>query len=59
LKEFADQHRVEYLDLQSLFKDREGNLGEEYSLDGLHLNGAAYTIWAEELKKRIIAGQKR
>jgi lysophospholipase L1-like esterase len=58
LKELAKRHQAEYLNLHPLFKDKDGNLGVDYSIDGLHLNAAAYTIWAKELKA-VIAKQKR
>ena len=45
---------VKYLDLNSHFKDSEGNLNREYSSDGLHLNGSGYQKWKNILIQESI-----
>src|SRR6478736_3218592 len=34
-----------YIDLYNLFKDKEGNLNPNYSVDGVHINDQAYQLW--------------
>ena len=45
---------IKYLDLNSHFKDSEGNLNREYSSDGLHLNGSGYQKWKNILIQESI-----
>ena len=44
---------VEYLDLEPVLADENGDLRKAYSEDGLHLNGAGYAAWVEALRPRI------
>lgn len=50
LKDIAGEFSVPYIDLFSAFKTEGNKLNQEYSLDGLHLNGKGYLLW-----KNIIA----
>jgi lysophospholipase L1-like esterase len=43
-----------FLDLHALFADPSGELSSSHSLDGLHLNGAAYARWAEHVESRLV-----
>jgi len=39
-----------YIDLYSVFTDKEGRLDARYAVDGLHLNDSGYHRWIEILK---------
>jgi lysophospholipase L1-like esterase len=45
LRELATQREVKFLDLHSVFVDREGLLRSDLSTDGLHLNPQGYAAW--------------
>lgn len=47
----ADELNVNCLDLYSLFVDGTGQLMNDLTYDGLHLNEKAYLIWANFLRK--------
>lgn len=40
---------VSWLDVNSLFVDKDGNLRTDYTNDGLHLLGPAYLVWRDFL----------
>jgi lysophospholipase L1-like esterase len=47
----ANQHGMTYLDLYSLFLDKEGGPDPElYEEDGVHLSGKGYTIWSRAVE---------
>lgn len=46
IKEFAQAKNLIFLDVNSVLKDLDGNLDAAYTLDGVHINGAAYLKWA-------------
>lgn len=50
LKQLAQAHQVQLIDLNALFQDKEGKLRKEFTEDGLHLNAAGYAHWASILK---------
>ncbi|WP_235622400.1 SGNH/GDSL hydrolase family protein [Nostoc sp. PCC 7524] len=50
LKSIANQQGVKYLDLYSLFINQQGNIREELTTDGLHLNPAGYLVWRTALQ---------
>ncbi len=50
----ADFEKVFYLDINEVYDDEEGNLGEEYTDDDLHLNSYCYEPWVEYLKSHAI-----
>jgi lysophospholipase L1-like esterase len=52
LKKLAEQHNYKYIDIHSQLLDQQGQLDEELTSDGLHLNGKAYLIW-----KQVITNQ--
>ncbi|WP_082803670.1 SGNH/GDSL hydrolase family protein [Anabaena sp. 4-3] len=61
LKSIAAKQGVEYLDLYSLFVNQQGNLRQELTTDGLHLNPAGYLVWRTALQiyqQRIGTGDK-
>lgn len=54
LKNGAKRHGFTYLDTYVLFSDSDGKLSTKYAeTDGLHLNAAAYKLWAEMLRKLL------
>ena len=53
LKKLSDEEGYHYIDINSLLKDENGVLADEYSRDGVHLNPAAYDVWKEILKEYI------
>ncbi|NER00199.1 MAG: hypothetical protein F6K30_26455 [Cyanothece sp. SIO2G6] len=50
LAEIAEEEGVNYLDLQPLFGDKDGNLRLDLTTDGLHLNDNGYRVWASALQ---------
>ena len=53
LQKLAQQHQLTYIDLHPHFQDEQGHLKAEFTVDGIHLNGNAYLIWKEVLKKHL------
>ncbi len=45
IKNIAMENNLTYIDIFSHLLDSSGNLGEEYTIDGLHLLGNGYLIW--------------
>lgn len=53
LKNYAKKKHIQYIDL-NLKLSPKGFLRKEYSLDGLHLNGQAYILWTQIIKKYFL-----
>lgn len=53
VKEIAERHGAEFLDLHALLKDSRGELKSEVSSDGLHFNSAGYAIYGRALERMI------
>ena len=54
LKALAVAEGAVYLDLYSLFKDKDSDvLPLNLTVDGLHLNSDGYAIWVNALKKTL------
>lgn len=49
----SNSNEVEYIDLNSIFKNNSNHLKDEYSEDGLHLNGNAYEVWISKIEKLV------
>lgn len=49
LRRVAVEHGCAWLDLAASFRDEAGRLRAELTLDGVHLTGAGYALWAELL----------
>lgn len=49
LQRIAEENRIEYIDLHSSFVDKNGQLDEKFTIDGIHLNGEGYKIWVDAL----------
>lgn len=50
LQRIAVKERVKYLDLYPLFSNQQGNLRQEFTTDGLHLNAPGYIVWRTALQ---------
>jgi lysophospholipase L1-like esterase len=50
IKAFSQAKNLIFVDVNSLLKDLDGNLDAAYTLDGIHINGAAYLKWAAEIR---------
>jgi lysophospholipase L1-like esterase len=50
IKVFAAAKNLIFVDVNSVLKDLDGNLDAAYTLDGIHINGAAYLKWAAEIR---------
>ncbi len=46
IKQLAATKGLVYLDVYRVLQDLDGNLDAAYTLDGVHINGAAYLKWA-------------
>ena len=44
---------TDYLDLHASFQDQEGRLDEQYTSDGVHLNGRAYQLWKTKIEHLV------
>jgi len=49
----AGRHGAAFLDLWPALADSSGCLRREYTLDNLHLNGAGYRSWVEQLRPLV------
>ncbi|MER3433119.1 MAG: lysophospholipase [Leptolyngbya sp. ERB_1_1] len=50
LAALANETRVEFLDLQPLFADKEGFLRSDLTTDGLHLSTQGYLVWRSAIQ---------
>ncbi len=55
LKKYCDENNITYLEVYPLLADENGNLKEEYTEDGLHLNSAGYRVVTDYLKPYVEA----
>jgi len=53
IRQLAQEKLVKYIDLYPLLLDLDGNLDAAYTLDGIHLNGAAYLKWKNEIERFV------
>lgn len=51
LIELCKTYKLQYVNLQPVFADENGNMKKEFSIDGLHLRQASYILWANYLKQ--------
>ncbi|MDZ4873661.1 MAG: hypothetical protein CLLPBCKN_003057 [Chroococcidiopsis cubana SAG 39.79] len=51
LQQLATEYSLTYIDLYSYLSDKQHQLKECYTLDGVHLNGQAYSIWKHVIEK--------
>lgn len=50
LKKIASEEQITLIDLHPHFLNADKKLEKKYTMDGLHLNAAGYTLWASLLK---------
>ena len=53
VKKYCEENNITYIDMYSVLEDKEGNLKEEYTKDGLHLNDKGYEIVTKILKPYV------
>jgi predicted alpha-1,2-mannosidase len=53
LETLAGEMDMVYIDLYSFFVTEDNKLDPDYSIDGLHLNGAGYQLWKKLIEKYI------
>ena len=53
LKELAAEYSLIYIELYSYLSNEQGELKDLYTLDGVHLNGQAYSLWKQVIAKYI------
>ncbi len=53
LQGVAKELSLQYIDLFSLLADSQNQLDSAYTLDGIHLNGLAYSVWKQAIEKYI------
>lgn len=51
LQRIANENRLKYIDLHAYFEDRNGQLDQRLTIDGLHLNGEGYKLWIDTLSQ--------
>lgn len=49
LQQIAKDNQAEYADLHPHFEDGDGQLKKEITIDGIHLKGAGYDMWTNQL----------
>jgi lysophospholipase L1-like esterase len=50
LKKIAEENEIQYIDLNPVFQDSNGQLRKEYTVDGIHLSGNGYDAWMNQMK---------
>jgi lysophospholipase L1-like esterase len=53
LQKLAKEFDYDYIDLHSLMKDDNGELRQELTADGLHINAEGYKIWKAEIERTL------
>ncbi len=49
IAQIARDNNLPFVDIYRLLTDAEGNLAQQFTLDGLHLNGAGYQVWKQQV----------
>lgn len=52
LAKLAAEYKLTYINLHEIFDNGKGQLKAELTIDGIHLNPAAYVLWIDYLKKK-------
>lgn len=55
IKDLALKEGLIYLDIHQLLKNDKEELAAKFTADGVHINGAAYSIWKEVVSPHILA----
>jgi len=53
LQELAKEFSFPYIDLFTHLSDSQDQLDAQYTLDGVHLNGSAYSVWKNVIQKYV------
>lgn len=53
IQKTAKKFGLEYIDLHTIFKDKNGRLDSKFTADGVHLNGAAYMHWKNAIIDKV------
>lgn len=53
IKEYAKSKKICYIDLYSLYVDKNGDLNNKYTEDGVHILSEAYSLWADLIKSYV------
>lgn len=53
LKKLAADLNIQYLDIGAEYKNNQGRMGSEYSVDGIHLLKDSYNKWANRVRELI------
>lgn len=53
LERVAKENGNTFIDLHSLFADKDGELKGEWTVDGVHITGEGYKAWENEIKKYV------
>ena len=53
IQKLAADKKVTWIDVASSLKDDKGQLKDNLTFDGLHLNGAGYLVWISVIKKYL------
>ncbi len=53
LKNLSEEYSLTYINLYDSFKNQDGDLKEELSYDGLHLDGQGYMLWKSIIEPYI------
>lgn len=53
MKQYCEENNIAYIDVYNDLLDENGNLKEEYTEDGLHVNSEAYKIITSKIKEVI------
>lgn len=53
LEDFCEEKDINYVDIYNLLTDDDGNLSNEYSNDGLHLNDKGYEVVTDKIKEYL------
>ncbi|MGK0366308.1 MAG: lysophospholipase L1-like esterase [Saprospiraceae bacterium] len=54
LKKISKDKQLTFIDLHSKIATKEGLLPEQFTRDGIHLNGEAYLLWRNEIESFVI-----
>ncbi|MEW6494860.1 MAG: GDSL-type esterase/lipase family protein [Cyanobacteriota bacterium] len=54
LKDLSQKNSYQYIDLFPSFLGSNNQLDEQYTTDGLHLNGKGYLLWKTMIEKEVV-----
>ena len=57
LEAVSAEHQARYVDVASALADGSGELDARYTLDGIHLTGAGYSVWKRAIEELVRSGR--